>query len=107
MKTLMTAVLMVALCADIYSTASVTSTHTTEQDILKALKDFRRSFTSPAAKHSGNSLSEVGRTDDEASSGKAWRISDHLHLKTIGKRQDVTSYNLNSFGLRYGKRDQS
>nr|ANV28064.1 kisspeptin 1 prepropeptide [Thalassoma bifasciatum] len=107
MNRLMVAVMMAALCADVYSSITVTSTYTSERDFLNALRDARRLFPSTAAKHSGSCPVDGERTFEGAWSGRGRRIFDLLHLKTVGKRQDVTSYNLNSFGLRYGKRDRT
>ncbi|CAJ1050767.1 kisspeptin 1 prepropeptide [Xyrichtys novacula] len=97
---------MAVLCADLCSSNTLTSAHTAEQEILNALIDFRRSSSLPAAKTSGTSPAEGERSVDRAWSKAGRRITDLIYSKTIKKRQDVT-YNLNSFGLRYGKRNHT
>uniref|UniRef100_UPI0037E98C58 metastasis-suppressor KiSS-1 n=1 Tax=Semicossyphus pulcher TaxID=241346 RepID=UPI0037E98C58 len=102
MNGLLVALMMAALSAGVCTSVSLMSTrYTTEQEILKALTDFSQASTPPSAKDSGI-LSANGKLP-----GTRWRKSDLLRPQAVDKRQDVTSYNLNSFGLRYGKRQQT
>uniref|UniRef100_A0A3Q3EGV1 Kisspeptin n=1 Tax=Labrus bergylta TaxID=56723 RepID=A0A3Q3EGV1_9LABR len=94
-----------ALCADV--SVSLTSTHTEEQEILNALRGLSRSSIEPAAKISRSLCGEKEQSADGKFPGTGWRMCDLLRPKTIAKRQDGNSYNLNSFGLRYGKRQHS
>lgn len=73
-----------------------------DQSILKALRDLSHASMPPSANTGNLRAVEIHLTD-----GKflrtGWWIPKVVLPQTMKKRQDVSSYNLNSFGLRYGK----
>ncbi|XP_039654557.1 metastasis-suppressor KiSS-1 [Perca fluviatilis] len=101
MPRLIVALMMAALSTEVYITSSMKSTYYSEdQAILKALRDLRHaSIALSAIKTSGNLHADKILSAD----GKFPRTGWWLLPQTVRKRQDVSSYNLNSFGLRYGK----
>ncbi|XP_062842967.1 metastasis-suppressor KiSS-1 [Trichomycterus rosablanca] len=75
----------------------------------RALRILRRIATQPtpgplALKLSAHALMDI--TERWLSAGspkKAWRWSPEMSHSESKRRQNLASYNLNSFGLRYGK----
>ncbi|XP_050930503.1 metastasis-suppressor KiSS-1 [Lates calcarifer] len=103
MPWLIVALMMAALSTEVYTTGSLKSTHySKDQSILKALRDLSHASMPPSANTGNLRAVEIHLTD-----GKflrtGWWIPKVVLPQTMKKRQDVSSYNLNSFGLRYGK----
>ncbi|XP_071773473.1 metastasis-suppressor KiSS-1 [Centroberyx gerrardi] len=100
MLRLTVALLLAALPTEAYTIRNLRSTYYNEdQMILKALRDLASAATLPSAKSSGN------LPTDEADPlvGAEFPMERWWMPKVTKKRQDLSSYNLNSFGLRYGK----
>lgn len=74
-----------------------------DQIILKALRDLRHASMAPSARSSGNVSADEVHSAGRKFPKTEWWISKVVFPQPIKKRQDVSSYNLNSFGLRYGK----
>ncbi|XP_041836203.1 metastasis-suppressor KiSS-1 [Melanotaenia boesemani] len=91
MSTVVVALLMAALSVEAHTSGSFKSTLYSEgHSILKVLREMSHQF--PSARNSWIPHAADG----------GWWITK-ISPKTRNKRQDVSSYNLNSFGLRYGK----
>lgn len=75
----------------------------TDQVILKALRDSSHASIPTSSKDTGNLPADNIHSANEKFPRTEWWISELVHPQTIKKRQDASSYNLNSFGLRYGK----
>ncbi|XP_070759219.1 metastasis-suppressor KiSS-1 [Enoplosus armatus] len=104
MPRLIVALMMAALSTEVYTTSSLKSTYySDDQAILKALRDLSHASILPSAKSSGNVPADKVHSAEGKFSRTGWWISKVVLPQTIKKRQDVSSYNLNSFGLRYGK----
>lgn len=74
-----------------------------DQEILKVLRDLSHASVLPSAKSSGNLPADKVHSSEGKFPRTGWWISKVALPQTIKKHQDVSSYNLNSFGLRYGK----
>ncbi|XP_041639444.1 metastasis-suppressor KiSS-1 [Cheilinus undulatus] len=107
MTTLMVSMVTAALCVNICSSITVTTTHNKEQEVLNALRNLSHPALSPAAKTSGSLCGHKERPTDGKFWRPGWRMCDWLHPQSPVRRQEVTSYNLNSYGLRYGKRQNA
>ncbi|XP_037634914.1 metastasis-suppressor KiSS-1 [Sebastes umbrosus] len=108
MPRLIVALMMAALSTEVYITSGLTSTYYSEdQEILKALRDLSHASLPPSVKSSGNLPADEVHSADGKFPRAGWWISKVVLPQTIKKRQDVSSYNLNSFGLRYGKRQET
>ncbi|XP_059185708.1 metastasis-suppressor KiSS-1 [Centropristis striata] len=104
MPRLLVALMIAALSTDVYTTSIFKSTYYNEdQAILKALRESSHVSLPTSAKTSGNSPGEKVYGADGKFPLTAWWMSELILPQTVKKRQDVSSYNLNSFGLRYGK----
>ncbi|XP_078103671.1 metastasis-suppressor KiSS-1 [Sander vitreus] len=100
MPRLIVALMMAALSTEVYITGSMKSTYDSEdQAILKALRDLSHASIVLSAETSGNLPADKIYSAD----GKFLRTGWWFLPQTVRKRQDVSSYNHNSFGLRYGK----
>ncbi|XP_034725072.1 metastasis-suppressor KiSS-1 [Etheostoma cragini] len=100
MRQLIAALMMAALTTEVYTTGSMKSTYYSgDRAILIALRDLSHASIALPAKTSGNLPADKIHSAD----GKFPRMGWWLLPQTVKKRQDVSSYNLNSFGLRYGK----
>ncbi|XP_075318420.1 metastasis-suppressor KiSS-1 [Odontesthes bonariensis] len=95
MPPLIVALMMTALSAEGYTTGTLKSLSSEDHTILKVLRDLRRWSALPSAKILGNAVGGFPKA--------GWWITKVVFPQTTNKRQDVSSYNLNSFGLRYGK----
>nr|QBE90285.1 kisspeptin 1 [Trachinotus ovatus]QBE90286.1 kisspeptin 1 [Trachinotus ovatus] len=103
MPRLFVALVMAALSTVVYTTSTVTSTHYTEdQLILKALRDISHTSVLPSAKNSGNLAAKIHWADGKFPRTRWW-IPKVVLPRAIKKHHGGSSYNLNSFGLRYGK----
>ncbi|XP_072239323.1 metastasis-suppressor KiSS-1 [Leuresthes tenuis] len=98
MPPVIVALMMTALSAEGYTTGSLKSLYSEDHTILKVLRDLRRGSALPSAKILGNIHAVDGGFPKAG-----WWITKVVVPQTTNKRQDVSSYNLNSFGLRYGK----
>ncbi|KAK5871831.1 hypothetical protein PBY51_012576 [Eleginops maclovinus] len=107
MPQLIIMLMMFALSAEVYATISLESPYSEDQALLKALRDLSDASISPSAKTSGNLPFGKVHSADGHFHGTGWWISKVLLPQTTGKRQDMSSYNFNSFGLRYGKRQNT
>nr|ACM07422.1 kisspeptin 1 [Dicentrarchus labrax] len=103
MPRLIVALMIAALSTEIYNTSMISSYHSKDQVILKALRDLSHASILASAKNSGNLPADKVHSADGKFPRSEWLISKLVLPQTIKKRQDVSSYNLNSFGLRYGK----
>ncbi|XP_035518096.1 metastasis-suppressor KiSS-1 [Morone saxatilis] len=104
MPRLIVALMIAALSTEIYTTSSLKSSyHSKDQVILKALRDLSRASIPASAKNSRNLPADKVHSADGKFPRSEWWMSKLVLPQTIKKRQDVSSYNLNSFGLRYGK----
>uniref|UniRef100_A0A8C2XU66 Kisspeptin n=1 Tax=Cyclopterus lumpus TaxID=8103 RepID=A0A8C2XU66_CYCLU len=103
----MMAPLLVALMVAALSTESsclITSTwYHQDQELLKALRDLSHASISPSPRSSGNVPAAEVHSAGGKSPGPGWWRSQVVLLQTARKRPEASSYNLNSFGLRYGK----
>ncbi|XP_075952986.1 metastasis-suppressor KiSS-1 [Anarhichas minor] len=99
----MMALLIVALMMAALSTEVYTAYYSEDQKILKALKDLSHASIPPSAKSSGNFPVDEVHSAEGKFPRTVWWMSKVVLPQTIRKRQDVSSFNLNSFGLRYGK----
>ncbi|KAG7493050.1 hypothetical protein JOB18_000407 [Solea senegalensis] len=99
------ALMMAAFSTTIYSSSSLKSTHfSKDQAILKALRDLSHtSMPMPSTKHSGNLPDGKIHSNDGKFPRIGWWIPKLALPQTIKKHHKVSSYNHNSFGLRYGK----
>ncbi|XP_040014410.1 uncharacterized protein LOC120806932 isoform X4 [Xiphias gladius] len=104
MPQLIVALMMAALSTEVYTTSNLKSTpYNEDQAIMKALRDLSHASVSPPAKNSGNLPADKIHATDGKFPRTGWWIQKVVLPRSIKKRQDVSSYNLNSFGLRYGK----
>ncbi|XP_038553948.1 metastasis-suppressor KiSS-1 [Micropterus salmoides] len=104
MPRLIVALMMAALSTEVYTSTRLKSTYFSEdQATLKALRDLGHGSIPQSAKSSGRLPVDKVHLADEKFSRTGWWISKVVLPNTTKKRQDVSSYNLNSFGLRYGK----
>uniref|UniRef100_A0A3Q3NMW8 Kisspeptin 1 n=1 Tax=Mastacembelus armatus TaxID=205130 RepID=A0A3Q3NMW8_9TELE len=104
MPLVIVALMIAALSAEVCTTSSFKSTyHSEDQAILKAMRDLNHASIQPSVKNSGNLPADNVFSNDVKFPRTAWWIPKVVLPQTIKKRQDVSSYNLNSFGLRYGK----
>ncbi|XP_076605686.1 metastasis-suppressor KiSS-1 [Chaetodon auriga] len=104
MPRLIVVLMMATLSSEVYTPSSLKSTYFSEDRvILKALRDLSHVSIPTSSKGSGNLPADKVHSADGKFPRTHWWISELLHPQTIKKRQDVSSYNLNSFGLRYGK----
>nr|ADF59544.1 kisspeptin [Epinephelus bruneus] len=104
MPRLIVALMMAALSTEVCTTGSLKSTyHSEDQRVLKALRDLSHASIPPSAKSSVNLPADRVHSADGKFPRSGWWISKVIFPQTIKKHQDVSSYNLNSFGLRYGK----
>nr|UNA06923.1 kisspeptin 1 [Scophthalmus maximus] len=98
------AVMIAALSTDVCTSSSLKSMHNSEDEgILKALRDLTDAAMATSAKNSWNFPADKIHSSDGKFPRSGWWISKVIFPQTIKKHQDVSSYNLNSFGLRYGK----
>uniref|UniRef100_A0A3Q3B1G6 Uncharacterized protein n=1 Tax=Kryptolebias marmoratus TaxID=37003 RepID=A0A3Q3B1G6_KRYMA len=72
--------------------------HSEDCGILKVLRDLNH----PSARLSTKSL-ETLQPADQGILNSAWLNTNRVFPQNIKKRQDISSYNINSFALRYGK----
>ncbi|XP_069373656.1 metastasis-suppressor KiSS-1 [Paralichthys olivaceus] len=102
---LLIALMMVALSTEVYtSKGTVTTTkYTEDKAILKALRDLSNAAVPPSAKNPTNLPAYMIHSTDVKFLRTRWWIPKLFLQQTTKKSQDVSSYNLNSFGLRYGK----
>ncbi|XP_054473740.1 metastasis-suppressor KiSS-1 [Anoplopoma fimbria] len=84
------------------SSTEVYTTYNEDQKIIKALRDSSHASIPPLTKSSRNLPADEVHSADGKFPRKGWWMSKVV-LPQIRKRQDVSTYNLNSFGLRYGK----
>ncbi|XP_042367138.1 metastasis-suppressor KiSS-1 [Plectropomus leopardus] len=104
MPRLMTALMMAALSTEVYTISLLKSTyHSEDQEVFKALRDVSHASVPPSAKSMGYLPADKFHLADGKFPRAGWWISKVVFPRTIKQRQDVSSYNLNSFGLRYGK----
>nr|AEF32393.1 kisspeptin-1 [Seriola lalandi] len=104
MPRLIVALMVATLSTEVYSTSTVTSTHLSEdQAILKTLRELSHASVPPSAKNSGNLAADKIHLADGKFPRTGWWFLKVVLPQTVKKRHDVSSYNLNSFGLRYGK----
>ncbi|XP_033181891.1 metastasis-suppressor KiSS-1 [Anabas testudineus] len=100
MPRLIVALMIAALSTEDYTTSSWKSAYYSEdQEILKALRDVSHASIPLSAKTAVNLLADKVHFPNRRFSRTAWWILP----QTIKKRQDMSPYNINSFGLRYGK----
>nr|AJP70562.1 kisspeptin 1 [Amphiprion sebae] len=103
MPPLFVVLMVAALSAEVHTSISLKSTfYRQDQAILKILRNLSHASTVQSAKSSGNSLVEI-HSADGIFPRPGWWIAKMVFPQTIKKRQDLSSYNLNSYGLRYGK----
>ncbi|KAF6718271.1 hypothetical protein FQA47_024657 [Oryzias melastigma] len=95
---LIVAVIMGAVLAQVWSAHQhhQSTIHTEDNALLKMLKNFN--YLSSSTKKWGSECSTDGGTPAVG----CW-MAKVLHPVAVKKRQDLSSYNLNSLGLRYGK----
>ncbi|XP_053171917.1 uncharacterized protein LOC128355627 [Scomber japonicus] len=104
MLRLLVALTVAALSTEVYSTNSVKSTNYSEdQVILKALRDLSHVSILPSTTLSGNVPADKVQSADRKFPRARWWIPKVILPQTVKKHQDMSSYNFNSFGLRYGK----
>ncbi|KAL3057994.1 metastasis-suppressor KiSS-1 [Trematomus bernacchii] len=106
MPRLIVMLMMASLSTEVYTTISLESP-SEDQAILKALRDLSHASILSSAKTSGNIPFGKVHSADGRFHGTGWWISKVLLPQITGKRQDMSSYNFNSFGLRYGKRQEN
>ncbi|NP_001116393.1 metastin precursor [Oryzias latipes] len=96
---LIVAVIMWAVLAQVWTAhhRHQSTIHTEDNALLKMLRNFN---------YLSSSMKEWPKSDRSSDGGTpmvgCWMVKA-LHPVAIKKRQDLSSYNLNSFGLRYGK----
>ncbi|XP_068455141.1 metastasis-suppressor KiSS-1 [Clinocottus analis] len=95
----MMAQLLVALMIAALSTEVCTSYNSEAQEILKALRDLSHASAKSSGKEPADEVHSAGGNLPRT----GWWRSKVVLPQTARKRQDASSYNLNSFGLRYGK----
>ncbi|XP_044205630.1 metastasis-suppressor KiSS-1 [Thunnus albacares] len=96
--------MMAALSTEVYTTNSLKSTYYREdQVILKALRDLSHVSILQSSMSSGNLPADKVHSADRKFPRTGWWIPKVVLQQTVKKRQDMSSYNFNSFGLRYGK----
>lgn len=76
-----------------------------DQVLLRALRDFRSTSLQQTIQHSGvnSPAEEFQRKARKVPGTQWWRSRFPLTPQAMKRHQDISSYNLNSFGLRYGK----
>ncbi|RVE72859.1 hypothetical protein OJAV_G00043230 [Oryzias javanicus] len=91
-------VIMGAMLAQVWSAHQhhQSTIHTKDDILLKMLRNFN--YLSSSTKNWGSD-----RSTDEGTPAVGRRMAKVLHPLDVKKRQDLSSYNLNSLGLRYGK----
>nr|UYF08491.1 kisspeptin1 [Cynoglossus semilaevis] len=100
------ALMMATLSTVIYNSSCLTSTHyDRDQVLLRALRDFRSTSLQQTIQHSGvnSPAEEFQRKARKVPGTQWWRSRFPLTPQAMKRHQDIFSYNLNSFGLRYGK----
>ncbi|XP_047188427.1 uncharacterized protein LOC124850046 [Scophthalmus maximus] len=98
------AVMIAALSTDVCTSSSLKSMHNSEDEgILKALRDLTDAAMATSAKNSWNFPADKIHSSDGKFARARWWIPNLVLPHSIKKHQDVSTYNLNSFGLRYGK----
>nr|BAO21623.1 kisspeptin [Chrysiptera cyanea] len=103
MPPLVVVLMVAALSAEVHTSISLKSTfYRQDQAILKVLRDLSHASTVQSAKNPGNSLVEF-HSADGTFPRPGWWIAKMIFPQTVKKRQDLSSYNFNSYGLRYGK----
>nr|ANJ46819.1 kisspeptin 1 [Rachycentron canadum] len=104
MPRLFVALMMAALSTEVYTSSSVTSIHYSEdQMILNALRDLSHASLLPSAKNFVDLAADKSHSADGKFPRTGWWIPKVVLPQTAKKRHNVSSYNMNSFGLRYGK----
>ncbi|KAG7229537.1 hypothetical protein INR49_031961 [Caranx melampygus] len=83
----------------VYATRTIPSTHYSEdQTLLNILRNLRQASVQPSAKNYGNLVAdETHPSDGKLPRTGWWKV---VLPQAVRKRHDVSSYNLNSFGLR-------
>uniref|UniRef100_A0A673ABB7 Kisspeptin 1 n=1 Tax=Sphaeramia orbicularis TaxID=375764 RepID=A0A673ABB7_9TELE len=83
--------------------SAINYAYVSDEAILDALRGWSHLSVPPPASLSRTLAADnVGSTDGRFPRKEWWAPMAPLSRK-VHKRQDVSSYNLNSFGLRYGK----
>ncbi|KAM7423417.1 hypothetical protein PAMA_011126 [Pampus argenteus] len=104
MLRLIVALMMAALSTEVYATSSLKSTYySDDQAIFKALRDLSHVSILPSSTFSGNLPADKVNSADKTFPRTGWWIPKVVLPQTVKKHQGVSSYNFNSFGLRYGK----
>uniref|UniRef100_A0A672IVV2 Secreted protein n=1 Tax=Salarias fasciatus TaxID=181472 RepID=A0A672IVV2_SALFA len=95
MPSLLMVLMVAALSAEVYTrSCQRTSLYAHDPSILRVLDGGRQAPAPPSARRALRSAGGI------LSKASWWKLIFPLF---IGKRQDVSTYNVNSFGLRYGK----
>ncbi|XP_069007079.1 metastasis-suppressor KiSS-1 [Embiotoca jacksoni] len=104
MSPLIVALMMTALSTEVSTTRSLKSSFGSEdQAIIRILRDLSHVLTLPSAKISGKVPADQVGTAHGNIPRAGWWIAKVVFPPSTKKHQAVSSYNLNSFGLRYGK----
>ncbi|XP_067361203.1 metastasis-suppressor KiSS-1 [Channa argus] len=100
MPQLILAMMIAALSTEVCTISILKSTYYhQDQAIFKALRDLSQTSIPASAKTSGNLFANRIHSTNGTFLRRRWWIIP----QSVIKRQDMSTYNLNSFGLRYGK----